>query len=105
MTNRFSLTYNSHHALLILCMLLFSCASLRTKSGIDVLNAVDLKPYGRYLFNNDKQLELISSAVHFGFSFEGKECTINASNFSRSGHNYIQYELDGVYQRRIKITG
>ena len=63
-----------------------------------------MKPYGRFIINKDKDLELISSAVHFGFSFEGKECRVFASIPNTKGHNYLQYELDGKYQKRIKIT-
>jgi lysophospholipase L1-like esterase len=91
--------------LLIACFLLFGCgSSKKTASGnTDSLPAKDLLPYGRALLTND-QLELISSAVHFGFSFEGKECEIFASVPDWLDHNYLQYELDGVYQRRIKIS-
>jgi len=48
-------------------------------------------------------LELISSGVHFGFTFHGKECKLYASNFYAGGHNYLQYVLDGVYQKKIRI--
>jgi lysophospholipase L1-like esterase len=64
-----------------------------------------LKVYGRYSINNEQGVELISSAVHFGFSFDGTECSIVASIQNKQGHNYLQYELDGQYQKRIKITG
>jgi lysophospholipase L1-like esterase len=70
-----------------------------------VLPATALKPYGRFLVNKAQQLELISSAVHFGFSFEGTECKVFASLPNGQDHNYLQYELDGVYQRRVKIVG
>jgi lysophospholipase L1-like esterase len=82
----------------------FVPAAIPTKTT-DTLPATALQPYGRYLVNKTQQLELISSAVHFGFSFEGKECQIFASLPSPDGHNYLQYELDGVYQKRVKITG
>ncbi|WP_158267482.1 SGNH/GDSL hydrolase family protein [Adhaeribacter arboris] len=55
--------------------------------------------------NQEQNVELISSAVHFGFSFEGEECQIYATIPNPEGHNYLQYELDGVYQKRIKISG
>ena len=67
--------------------------------------ATAIKPYGRFLINQSQQLELISSAAHFGFSFEGLGCTIFASIPNTEGHNYLQYELDGVYQKRIKVQG
>lgn len=46
-------------------------------------------------------MELISSAAHVGFSFEGKACKLYIS--TPSGHNYLQYELDGKYERKIRI--
>jgi lysophospholipase L1-like esterase len=76
-----------------------------TTKAVDTLSATALKPYGRYQLNSDKNLELISSAVHFGFSFEGKECQIFASLLNGQGHNYLQYELDGAYQKRIRVEG
>jgi hypothetical protein len=66
-----------------------------------VLPATALKPYGRALINKAQQLELISSAVHFGFSFAGKECQLFAALPHGQDHNYLQYEVDGVYQRRV----
>jgi len=71
----------------------------------DTLQASRLKPYGRYLFNAQNELELISSAVHFGFKFEGDHCALFAFLKEKEGHNYIQYELDGVYQKRIRVNG
>jgi len=98
----------SRHACIavVLCVLLAGCTSL--KNGSDKpqeLLASALHPYGRFLLNQQQQLELISSAVHFGFSFEGTECQIMASILDAGGHNYLQYELDGVYQKRIRIAG
>lgn len=70
-----------------------------------VLPAAALKPYGRSVLNKEQQLELISSAVHFGFSFEGKECRVFATLPGGQDHNYLQYELDGVYQQRLRVAG
>jgi hypothetical protein len=83
----------------------YSCASLKNQKTTqqDALMAADLLPYGRTLITNDN-LELISSAVHFGFSFDGNECEIFASVPEWLDHNYLQYELDGLYQKRIKIS-
>lgn len=89
----------------------FSCLAMGfvpprpATKAITVLPATALKPYGRSLVNKAQQLELISSAVHFGFSFEGTECQLFASLPSGQNHNYLQYELDGVYQRRVKVVG
>ena len=69
------------------------------------LPATLLKPYGRAFIDKQENLELISSAVHFGFSFTGKQCTIYASVNDANAHNYLQYELDGVYQKKIKVIG
>ncbi|OOQ60878.1 SGNH/GDSL hydrolase family protein [Mucilaginibacter pedocola] len=71
----------------------------------DTLYAAKLKPYGRYLFNKQRKLELISSAVHFGFSFNGTKCAIYTELPDTNGHSYLQYELDGVYQKRVRIGG
>jgi hypothetical protein len=71
----------------------------------DTLKARALHPYGRYLQNPNGSLELISSAVHFGFRFTGPYCSIYASVADPSAHNYLQYTVDGIYYRRIKITG
>jgi len=70
----------------------------------DTLFATQLKPVGRFSFQG-QQLELVSSAVHFGFSFKGTGCSVYASITDANGHNYLQYELDGVYQKRIRING
>ncbi len=69
------------------------------------LPATLLKPYGRALIDKQENLELISSAVHFGFSFTGKQCTVYASVNDANAHNYLQYELDGVYQKKLKVVG
>ncbi|TPG72301.1 SGNH/GDSL hydrolase family protein [Hymenobacter nivis] len=79
-------------------------AAVPTK-GPSTLPATALPAYGRYRLTEAKQLELISSAVHFGFSFEGPQCEIFASLPDAGSHNYLQYELDGVYQRRLRIDG
>src|SRR6478672_11030488 len=95
---------NSRYFLGLACYILVSCASSNNaKESYTTLPAKNLLPYGRSLLTND-QLELISSAVHFGFSFDGKECEIFASLPPWMDHNYLQYELDGVYQKRIKVS-
>jgi hypothetical protein len=81
------------------------CGSGYADSKTDTLPAARLKPYGRYKLNGQKQLELVSSAVHFGLSFEGTACALYVSLRSQNEHNYLQYELDGVYQKRIRIEG
>lgn len=90
--------------LFFIFLLFINCSSDKTKNATNVLYAKDLLPYGRSEITNDHSLELISSAVHFGFSFQGKTCTVYASLPSWLDHNYLQYELDGVYQKRIKVS-
>ena len=90
---------------IVIFSFMVGCASTKnTRVKTDILPSPLLNVYGRYSINNNQNLELISSAVHFGFSFTGKECRIFVSVPSSQNHNYIQYELDGVYQKRIKIN-
>ncbi len=94
------------YILLIIIFFLNQSAHAHTRyKYTDTLQASRLKPYGRYLFNGQNELELISSAVHFGFKFEGDHCALFAFLKEKEGHNYIQYELDGVYQKRIRVNG
>src|ERR1043165_8585033 len=89
----------------VLFFFLLGCAGTKQASiQVDSLSATQLKPFGRSIINNNNQLELISTAVHFGFSFEGSECRISASVPDWLDHNYLQYELDGVYQKRLRIA-
>ena len=86
--------------------LLFGCTSSKNSTGGgDELPAKDLLPFGRTAITNNS-LELISSASHFGFSFEGTECRLTALLSERQDHNYLQYELDGhgVYQKRLRVS-
>ncbi len=88
-------------------LLLLCCCSFREKvpAGKKTLPSSSLSPFGRYAWNEKKHLELISSAINFGFSFSGTECKVFAYLTDSTAHNYLQYELDGVYQKRIKIVG
>src|SRR5438309_8128913 len=89
----------------ILFIFILGCAGSRPQqAGVDMLSATELKPFGRTTINDQHDLELISSASNFGFSFTGTECRINAYIPSWLDHNYIQYELDGVYQKRIRLS-
>ena len=91
------------------CVAIFislTCVSCQSSKDTSTdLPATALKPYGRYIIDDNKYLELISSAVHFGFSFEGKECKVFVSLPDSNQHSYIQYELDGAYQKMIRIDG
>jgi hypothetical protein len=92
-----------------LLILYISCFSFFSSSSIaaskDTLRAISLRPYGRYIQNPKGNLELISSAVHFGFRFTGPDCSIFAALSDPSAHNYLQYTVDGNYYRRIKVSG
>ena len=73
--------------------------------GSRTLPAASLHPFGRVMVNESGHVELIGSAAHFGFTFQGDECQVSAYITDPEGHNYVQYELDGVYQKRVKISG
>lgn len=88
---------------ILACFAIAACTSTKKNLGNNELSAKELLPYGRTAITGNK-LELISSAVHFGFSFEGEECDVYTSLPNELDHNYLQYELDGAYQKRIKIS-
>jgi len=86
-------------------IIILSGASRKNIEASETLPASALHVYGRYLLNDQKHIELISSASHIGFTFKGKECQVYAYINDPNGHNYLQYEIDDVYQKRIKISG
>ncbi len=91
---------------LIICLLFTSCSSSKNTANVEGdFAASRLYPYGRYIIDTNQNLELISSAVHFGFSFHGEECRIFVSLPNAGEHSYLQYELDGVYQKKLRIEG
>jgi hypothetical protein len=97
---------NKNHflpAALISCFCFFVSPVLAESK--DTLWAASLHPYGRYAKGVNGDLELISSAVYFGFQFTGSSCSLFAFISTPSGHNYLQYTLDGIYQKRIRISG
>ena len=97
--------YKLVHSALILFLLCCNCSFQKKEASETVLPASSLFPFGRYDWNEKRDLELISSAINFGFSFSGKECKLFAYLTDTTAHNYLQYELDGVYQKRIKLFG
>ena len=98
--------YKLLHPAFILFLLCCDCTPQKKAAPIDTtLPASSLFPFGRYDWNEKKDLELISSAINFGFSFSGTECKVFAYLTDTTAHNYLQYELDGVYQKRIKMFG
>jgi hypothetical protein len=85
----------------LFCSIASSCYA----KSQDTLYASSLHPYGRYVQHVNGDLELISSAVHVGFKFNGTICSLYAYIPNPGAHNYLQYTLDGVYQKRIRISG
>ncbi|WP_205502213.1 SGNH/GDSL hydrolase family protein [Rufibacter psychrotolerans] len=85
------------------CALQMGCSALKTPAG--ELPATALQPVGRYQWNQARHLELITSAAHLGFQFEGTQARVVASGPWAGGHSYLQYELDGQYQRRVRVAG
>ncbi|HEY1114664.1 MAG TPA: GDSL-type esterase/lipase family protein [Chitinophagaceae bacterium] len=103
-------------SVLAFCALLSGCTPVKSsdgaggalparQTGVAVMPASMLQPTGRYLVNDQQRLELVSSAVYAGFTFGGEECQVFASASRAGGHNYLQYELDGVYQKRVRLDG
>jgi lysophospholipase L1-like esterase len=95
-----------NYLFLAFCLCCSGCATSKiNKTTFGSLPATSLHAYGRYAVDKQQNLQLISSAVHFGFSFEGTTCNVFASLPYKEGHNYIQYELDGEYKRKLRIEG
>lgn len=96
---------NDYFIIFISFFCLACSSSARLSTTEDTLLAKDLKPFGRTILNSNQHLELISSAVHFGFTFTGTNCKVFAAPSYSGAHNYLQYELDGVYQKKLRING
>lgn len=97
--------FNPFVFLLISVIFISGCtASKNAATATGNLPATALKPFGRTIVNSEQNLELVSSASHIGFQFDGTECRINASVPAWLDHNYLQYEVDGVYQKRIRVS-
>jgi lysophospholipase L1-like esterase len=71
----------------------------------DTILATALQPLGRTIIDGEGDLDLVTSGAHFGFSFEGPSCAIYVKPAYAKAHTYLQYELDGVYQKKIRIEG
>jgi hypothetical protein len=85
------------------CFIGGSCNAAKHNPPVgDQLPATALHPFGRSILDDQGNLQLISSACQFGVSFEGTICSLQVS-LPWPNHNYLQYELDGVYQKRIRI--
>lgn len=95
--------YYFFRAALLVCGCLFFTATFGASK--DTVFASSLQPMGRFFRSPNGNLELISSAVHFGVRFSGTSCKIYATIPDPNAHNYLQYTLDGKYQKRIRISG
>lgn len=73
--------------------------------SVNLLPASALYPFGRYVLTPAGEVELIGSAVHFGFQFSGAGCAVYLHAADSSSHQYLQVELDGVYQGRVRVEG
>ena len=81
-----------------------NCKSNQYRKSITKLNGTNLNAYGRFDLHQDGTLELISAASYTGVTFSDEEIIINASIPGSNQHNYLQYELDGNYIKRLKIV-
>jgi hypothetical protein len=88
-------------ALYIVCAGCF--VTKRSDTPIDHLAASAMHPFGRSIVNEQQHIELISSACQLGFSFDDTAIQLQVSIPAWLHHNYLQYELDGVYKNRIRI--
>jgi lysophospholipase L1-like esterase len=95
-----------------LCVVIMSCGSSKKDAlpdegkpgtGVNSLPASALRPFGRTLTDEHQSLDLVGSASQVGFSFEGTQASVYVYAPAWLNHNYLQYELDGVYQKRVRI--
>jgi len=70
---------------------------------VKTLPASALHPFGRTLTDEHQSLDLVGSASQVGFSFEGTTASVYVSVPTWLEHNWLQYELDGVYQKRVRV--
>jgi hypothetical protein len=98
------MTSSYNRLIKILPVLFCFVSALSFGSPKDSLVATALYPFGRTAVSANGELELVSSAVHFGFKFHGTGFSIYTDIPNSPDHNYLQYTLDGVYQKRVRIT-
>jgi lysophospholipase L1-like esterase len=92
----------------LLAFLLFNACLLRkggqaSDSAIVNLSPDKLVPIGRTRLTV-QGLELITTAAHFSVEFSGKDCKVTMNLAKGVDIGYIQYELDGQYGQRVRIT-
>jgi hypothetical protein len=85
-------------------MLVVGLAGCLAPGPIGSLPGSALVVYGRGLANNGG-MELIGSASHVGVSFTGQRCEVDVFVPGEAVHNYVQYELDGVYGKKLRVAG
>jgi hypothetical protein len=95
-----------------ICVVIVACGSSKKDAlpdegepgpGIKTLPASALHPFGRTITDEHQSLDLVGSASQVGFSFEGLQASVYISVPAWLNHNYLQYELDGVYQKRVRV--
>lgn len=91
-----------HILLLSLVCILLAC---KNEPQFKTIQGNELIAVGRSLPDSTGYLELISSASHTTFGFEGNECVIYLGCGDESSHSYIQWEVDGSYAGRQRING
>jgi hypothetical protein len=78
----------------------------------DSLMPKQLHPHGRYAFDNRHELELISSAAHFGFSFTGERIALLSSPMVKGSArmslekciNKVKKAIDGKYPADVPVA-
>jgi hypothetical protein len=93
-------------AVIVSAMVISGCGTTgkttKMQTAISVVRGSDLAVQGRSSIHGEK-VELITSGAHFGVTFSGRTCALLVS-IEGQRHNYLQYELDGVYQKRLKVN-
>lgn len=97
---------NKGKTFILLAIMGLSCVS--ASKGIsesiaeESIKGKDLLAMGRSRVTS-KGLELITSGSYFSFEFSGKDFQLKVALPNWVERSYIQYEIDGVYQQRVKI--
>lgn len=90
---------------LILLLLIHCQRSSPTHRAFYPADHPSIRYVGRIDFTEPHKPKLIGSGAYFQAKFKGRTCTLILENqYLYGNHGYIAVELDGRYQRRIKIT-
>ena len=80
------------------------CSKAQNADVAGTLPGSKLQAVGRFALTAGHQMELISSAAHVAYSFEGDQTLVYFSLPKGADHAWIQYEMDGLYKERIRIS-